>query len=164
MEYVTIYKLYVEIKPCNQTEETQLHLVGSFKDDVDAEYAANLYEVAFNKTHDSNSDQIKCTGNYKINKVISKFGPNYDSLNEFIKRNSIVRPYSRKIGDYATKNLIVSIDQKIKSKRNFRIIDRMIRDYHYQIMLDEKNPQMHDTVEHYKENIKFLQDLRDGKI
>ena len=164
MERVTIHKLYVEIKPCLQSNETTWELVGTFKDKTDAEYAAKLYETAYNNTPANSYDGRSCTGKYKIDKIISKFGAHYVSLNDFIKRNSIVRPYCRKIGDESTKKLMVIIDRKIKSEKSFRIIDRMIRDYHYQIMVDEKIPQMQGEVEHYKENIKFLQDLRDGKI
>lgn len=52
--------------------------------------------------------------------------------------------------------------KKQQDKKEFnRIIDRMIRFYQYQIKINENLPV---DVEDYKENVKFLQDLRDGKI
>lgn len=42
-----------------------------------------------------------------------------------------------------------------------RIIERMIRDYEYQIKINENLPV---DIKGYRENVKFLEDLRDGKI
>lgn len=52
--------------------------------------------------------------------------------------------------------------KKKQDKKEFdSIINRMIRHYQYQIKINENLPV---DVEDYKENVKFLEDLRDGKI
>ena len=52
--------------------------------------------------------------------------------------------------------------KKKQDKKEFdRIINRMIRHYQYQIKINENLPV---DVEDYKENVKFLESLRDGKI
>ena len=53
---------------------------------------------------------------------------------------------------------------KRKKKKNLRIIERMIRHYQYRLKIDENTGTDEKTIEGYKENIQFLQDLRDGKI
>ena len=52
--------------------------------------------------------------------------------------------------------------KKQRDKKEFdRIINRMIRFYQCQININQNLPV---DVEDYKENVKFLEDLRDGKI
>lgn len=52
--------------------------------------------------------------------------------------------------------------KKKQDKKEFdSIINRIIRHYQYQIKINENLPV---DVEDYKENVKFLEDLRDGKI
>lgn len=52
--------------------------------------------------------------------------------------------------------------KKQQDKKEFnRIIEQMIRYYQYQIKINENLPV---DVEDYKENVKFLEDLRDRKI
>ena len=52
--------------------------------------------------------------------------------------------------------------KKKQDKKEFdAIINRMIRHYQYQIKINENLPV---DVDDYKENVKFLEDLRDGKI
>ena len=52
--------------------------------------------------------------------------------------------------------------KKKQDKKEFdAIINRMIRYYKYQIKINENLPV---DVDDYKENVKFLEDLRDGKI
>ena len=164
MQRKTIYKLYVDIKPEADSFETEWFLVGTFRDNTDAEYAAKLYMAAHNNTPANIRIGCSCTGMHKVDKMLSSIRPNYINLNAFIKSNRVVKSYGRKIGEDGMKRLLESVEHKIIEERNFRIIDRMIRDYQYQIMLDEKNPQNRDIAEDHKENIKFLQELRDGKV
>lgn len=45
-----------------------------------------------------------------------------------------------------------------------RLIDRMIRDYNYRIKIDQMTGTSQKLINEEKEIIKFLEDLRDGKI
>ena len=55
--------------------------------------------------------------------------------------------------------------KKKQDKKEFnRIIDRMIRQYKYRLQIDEATGTDEKTINEYKENIRFLEDLRDGKL
>ncbi len=55
--------------------------------------------------------------------------------------------------------------KKKQDKKEFdRIIDRMIRHYQYQIKINENIPALSEIVAGHRENVKFLEDLRDGKL
>ena len=164
MQKKMVYKLYLDIKPEADSFETEWFLVGTFRDKFDAEYAAKLYVTAHNNTPANIRMGRTCTGMHKIDTMLSTIRPNYVNIGAFIRSNRIVKSYSRKIGEDGLKKLMESVEHKLIQERAFRIIDRMIRDYQYQIMIDEKNPQNKDFSENHKENVKFLQDLRDGKI
>ena len=49
-------------------------------------------------------------------------------------------------------------------QNNHRLINQMIRDYQQQIRFNKNIPTMAKIVEEDLEKVKFLQDLRDGKI
>ena len=49
-------------------------------------------------------------------------------------------------------------------QNNHRLINQMIRDYQQQIRFNKNIPTMAKIVEEELEKVKFLQDLRDGKI
>ena len=53
------------------------------------------------------------------------------------------------------------MNSEIKKKQDKKEFDSIIRHYQYQIKINENLPV---DVEDYKENVKFLEDLRDGKI
>ena len=53
--------------------------------------------------------------------------------------------------------------QQDKNNHN-RIINQMIRDYQQQIRFNKNMPRMSSVVQEDLEKVKFLQDLRDGKI
>ncbi|MFQ6724066.1 MAG: hypothetical protein ACLRFE_01855 [Clostridia bacterium] len=85
----------------------------------------------------------------------------YKTLKGFIS-SDIIAKHTKKIGRKAMNMLLEEIDIKINNKKQQqRIIERMIRDYQYQIKINKNLPV---DVEDYKENVKFLEDLRDGKI
>ena len=163
MQRKTVYKLYVDINQNEETTGSNWVLVGTFRDNTEAEYAAKMYIIAYNNSLQNNIEGSSCTGLHKIEKMSSSIRPNYINLNSFIKSNRIVKSYSRKIGEEGMKKLMAAVEHKVIEERNLRIIDRMIRDYQYQVMLDEKNPKAKDVADSHKENIRFLQDLRDGK-
>ena len=55
--------------------------------------------------------------------------------------------------------------KKQQDKKEFdRIIERMIRHYQCKMQVDKANGVNLKVINEYEENIKFLEDLRDGKI
>lgn len=57
-------------------------------------------------------------------------------------------------------------ENKLQQDKNnhHRIINQMIRDYQQQIRFNKNMPRMSGVVQEDLEKVKFLQDLRDGKI
>ena len=57
-------------------------------------------------------------------------------------------------------------ENKLQQDKNnhHRIINQMIRDYQQQIRFNKNMPRMSSVVQEDLEKVKFLQDLRDGKI
>ena len=87
----------------------------------------------------------------------------FKSLNEFINSDMMANNI-KKLG--INRNEINKLLEEINvtmnnKKQQQKIIERMIRDYQYQIKINQNLPV---DVESYKENVKFLEDLRDGKI
>ena len=167
MEKVTFYQALVE-KRCSligHMDEFELRwiVISTFKNEQDAEFACKLYEAAYNS--DNRAYASICTGNHRVDRVSYPkkltHGPDYISLDEFIEKNIIVKEYSSKIGKEAMKKLLKEMGVETEQEKNLRIIERMIRDYQYQIKINENLPV---DVDGYKENVKFLEDLRDGKI
>lgn len=60
------------------------------------------------------------------------------------------------------------MDSEIKKKQDKqefdRIIDRMIRHYQFTIKIEQSTGVSQRLLNEHRENIKFLEDLRDGKI
>ena len=182
MEKVTLYQAVVEKerKLFIREEETRKIYwlaIGRFNDKKDAEIACKLFIIANNdKINRYYSNSVgNATGNYGIREIscsnIFTPGPKYLTLDNFIKGNLKIALYRNHIGKKAMKKLLKEISAEIEDRNNIkkqqdkkdfdRIIDRMIRDYEYQIKINENLPV---DVEDYKENVKLLEDLRDGKI
>ena len=170
MEKVTFYQALIEFRRKkinwnweNENCELQWVVLNTFKNKEDAEKACRLYGIAYNSVYiDYN---VKCTGNHRVDNVsypkqLTK-GPDYISLDEFIQKNEVVQQYKNHIAEENMKKLLKEIGVNTEKEKNLRIIERMIRDYQYQIKINENLPV---DVEGYKENVKFLEDLRDGKI
>ncbi len=162
MEKIILYEALVEFEHksiCQEDKsEKSWWSIGLFKNEQDAKYAIQIYEKA-NKIKGND-----CTGNhYVASKVyIKQLAPiYYINLNEFINQNVPVMEYVAFIGTDGLNKLLKEIGVNVEKEKNLRIIERMIRDYQYQIKINENLPV---DVEDYKENVKFLQDLRDGKI
>ena len=55
--------------------------------------------------------------------------------------------------------------KKQQDKQEFdRIIERMIRHFNYRLKIDQATGTAQRTLDETRENIKFLEDLRDGNI
>ncbi|MBQ8522693.1 MAG: hypothetical protein IJ458_03425, partial [Clostridia bacterium] len=67
-------------------------------------------------------------------------GPDYISLDEFIQKNEVVQQYKNHIAEENMKKLLKEIGVNTEKEKNLRIIERMIRDYQYQIKINENLP------------------------
>lgn len=162
MEKITLYEAVVEFEHksiCQEGKsEKSWWSIGLFKNEQDAKHAIQIYEKA-NKIKGND-----CTGNHYVtsNEYPKHLNPRYyTNLDEFINNNIPVMEYVAFIGTDGLNKLLKEIGVNVEKEKNLRIIDRMIRHYQYQIKINENLPV---DVEGYKENVKFLEDLRDGKI
>lgn len=88
----------------------------------------------------------------------------YKTLFEFINGNNYISKFNMKIGVAEMKKVLAEINgEKRFSDEQERIIKNMI--YHYQEHIKESDKKARlSQVEEYKKYVKFLEDLRDGKI
>ena len=92
--------------------------------------------------------------------------PNYyKNLFEFINGNKYVSNFNMQIGVLEMKKVLAEINgEKRFTDEQERLIAGMIRDYEYRLRVDKTTGSSEETIEEDKKKIKFLEDLRDGKI
>ncbi len=178
MKEHTYYEAQVEIVRypySRDNREICWIIIGAFNNEKDAELASKLYVIADNSKVYITTNS---TGNYRVKKVSCTqnhtSGPKYASLDEFIERHVSVKLYRNQIGEEAMKKLLKEMGDETENKNKFKkqqdmkefnsIIERMIRHYKYTLKIDEATGTGEKTLEEYRENIEFLEDLRDGKF
>lgn len=87
----------------------------------------------------------------------------YNSVQEFVKDNLMIAKCQKKIGKNKVNKILVDLGVKMSSQQE-RIVERMISDYVYQLKIGEIENSNPKTNVEYQENIKFLQDLSNGKV
>lgn len=162
MENIKLYEACVQVEHRSiEGDKTLWDIIGLFKNKQDAEYAVQIYEKA-----------CRIKGNIipRNHYVDEKLCPKrlnlkyYENLDRLINKNDIVMECTALIGAEGMKKLLEEIGAKIGQEKSLRIIERMIKHYKYQIKINENIPAMQTIVEEDKENVRFLEDLRDGKI
>jgi hypothetical protein len=138
------------------------HKIGYFADDKLAVKAIRLYE------HALRGKNIGTPIGNCIEKKIFKEGNTpdyYKDLNDFINRNGKVSHYDIMLGASGMKKVVAEIDgRKIFNENQERLIEKMIMDYKRQIKIRKDVKEFCPLVKRDKEIVKFLEDLRDGKI
>lgn len=159
METIELYEAYIEREPISNWRTV---IVGLFKNEEDAKNAIKLYKKVYESKDEKFLNVYNIEKKSFPNSLKHKYFRKYFStLDEFIDSDECICDYIDYIGADELCELLKETDVETKAERNLRIIERMIRHYQYQIKINENLPV---DVEDYKENVKFLQDLRDGKI
>ena len=173
MERTELYLACIEVEPisAHKENEKRFSVVGLFKSEQDAQNAIKLFKMVYE------AKGIKFLGNEEVEKIsfpryigYTAFKKTYNTLDEFISADFNIEEYVKHLGSEGKAEFLNEIDSKIdfKKQQNIkeceRIIERMIRHYEYRLKLDQSTGVSQRLLEEYRENIKFLEDLHDGKL
>ena len=138
--------------------------LGLFTSKIDAFTAIEVYKKVLKV---AKIDGVKPTEEYSITRKIfpedEMSEHYYNNVQEFINDNLMIAKCKKQIGKDKFNKILVDLGVKMNDQQD-RILERMVSDYVLQSKKLEDNNIERQTVEDYKNNIKFLQDLRAGKI
>lgn len=173
MEKTDLYLACIEVEPisAHKEGEKRFSTVGLFVTEQDAHNAIKLFRMVYK------AKGIKFLENEEVEKISfpryvsnTSFKKTYNTLDEFISADINIEQYVEYLGSEGIEELLKESDSKIDFKKQQdrkeldRIIGRMIRNYEYRLKLDQATGVCQKLLNEYKENIKFLEDLRDNKL